>query len=68
MSKLLATLAQMVQSKLVNRKPVRCGVCGHYICYLGGLPVVLNDRQQMIEFAHPGCCATDGRAAPKCAA
>ena len=68
MHKMPATPAQMVQSKLVNTKPVRCAVCDHFICYLGGLPVVLNTRQQIIEFVHPGCCAAAECVGPKTAA
>jgi len=48
---------QRVASKLVNHLPVRCAVCDRYIGFLAGLPVILSAKEQIIEFAHPGCCA-----------
>jgi hypothetical protein len=56
MTKLPATPDQIVHSKLLNRKQVRCAVCGRYISSFTGLPVILDDKKQIIEFAHPGCC------------
>jgi hypothetical protein len=56
MIKPLATPIQMVASKLVNPKPVPCAVCDRYISPLGGLPVILDDKEQIIGFAHPDCC------------
>jgi len=56
MTKLPATPTQMVHSKLLNRKPIRCAVCDRYISTFAGLPVILDDKEQIIEFAHPGCC------------
>ena len=56
MTRPLATPSQMVQSKLVNRKPVPCAVCDRYISSFTGLPVILNNKEQIIGFAHPGCC------------
>jgi len=52
----LATTAQMVRSKLVNRKPIRCAVCNDYISSFTGRPVILDDKTNIIEFAHPRCC------------
>lgn len=56
MTKLLATLSQMVQSKLINRQPILCAVCGSYIGPFTGLPVILTAKDGIIEFVHPGCC------------
>jgi hypothetical protein len=56
MTKLPATPAQMVHSKLLNRQPIRCAVCDRYISPFTGLPVILDDKKQIIEFAHPDCC------------
>lgn len=56
MTKLPATPNQMVHSKLLNRQPIRCAVCDRYISPFTGLPVILDDKKQIIEFAHPGCC------------
>ncbi len=55
-SKPLATPAQRVRSKLVNRIPVCCPICDRYISPFVGLPVILNDKERIIEFAHPNCC------------
>jgi hypothetical protein len=57
MTKPPATPTQMVNNKLVNHKPIHCAVCERYIGPHAGLPVILNDKEQIIEFAHPGCCA-----------
>jgi hypothetical protein len=51
-----ATPSQMVQSKLVNRKPTPCAVCDGYISSFTGLPVILDNKRRIIEFVHPGCC------------
>ena len=51
-----AAANQMVHSKLVNRKPIVCAVCERYISPFTGLPVILDDKDQIIEFAHPACC------------
>ncbi len=59
MAKPPATPSQRVRSKLVNRKPIPCAVCGHLIGPLTGLPVVLDDKKQIIEFVHPGCCTRE---------
>jgi len=56
MTKPLATPTQMVQSKLVNRIPILCTVCNHYIGPFIGLPVIMNTKEQIIAFVHPGCC------------
>jgi hypothetical protein len=47
----------MVQSKLKNRTPIPCAVCDRYICTFTGVPVILDAKKNIIEFAHPGCCA-----------
>ena len=57
MTKPSATLTQMVQNKLMNQIPIPCAVCHRYINTFGGLPVILNDKEQIVEFAHSGCCA-----------
>jgi hypothetical protein len=57
MTKPLATPSQMVRSKLLNREPMPCAVCERFIVPLTGLPVILNDKEGIIEFVHPGCCA-----------
>ena len=51
-----ASPAQMVRNKLVNRVPVRCPVCDLYVATFVGLPVIMNAKERIIEFAHPGCC------------
>jgi hypothetical protein len=51
--------SQMVRSKLVNRVPIRCAVCDLYIGPLTGLPAILNDKEGIIEFVHPGCCTCE---------
>jgi hypothetical protein len=56
MTKPLATLNQMVHSKLVNRKPIPCAVCEGYMSPCTGLPVILDNKKQIIEFVHPTCC------------
>jgi hypothetical protein len=56
MTKPPATPSQMVQSKLVNRKPIPCAVCEHFIGSFTGLPVILDHKEGIIEFVHPGCC------------
>jgi hypothetical protein len=56
MTKPLATPSQMVQSKLVNRKPALCAVCDRYISTFTGLPVIINEKEGIIRFVHPGCC------------
>jgi hypothetical protein len=55
MTKPLATPSQMVQSKLVNRKPVLCAVCVRWMGPLTGLPVILDAKARIIEFVHPQC-------------
>ncbi len=56
MTKPLARPSQMVQSKLLNRKPVLCAVCDRFISPFTGLPVILDSKARIIEFVHPGCC------------
>jgi hypothetical protein len=56
MTKPLATPSQMVRSKLLHRKPLPCAVCGRCMSSLTGLPVILNDKDGIIEFVHPECC------------
>jgi hypothetical protein len=56
MTKPPATPSQMVQSKLVNRKPIPCAVCESYISPFAGLPVILDNKERIIEFVHPSCC------------
>jgi len=60
MTKPLAAPSQMVRSKLLNRVPIRCAVCDCYISPLTGLPVILNDKEAIIEFVHPGCRTYEG--------
>ncbi len=57
-----AMASQLVQSKLVNRKPILCAVCERYISTFTGLPVVLDDKEQIIGFVHPDCCVHVERA------
>jgi hypothetical protein len=52
----LATQSQMVQGKLVNRKPILCAVCDRYISTFTGLPVIMNEKEGIIRFVHPDCC------------
>ena len=59
MLKSLANRAQMVHNKLVNHKPIRCAVCHRFISTSAGVPVILDDREQIIEFAHPSCCVDE---------
>ncbi len=54
-----ATPSQMVSSKLVNRKPIRCAVCDRYISSFTGLPVILDEKERIIQFVHPGCCVQE---------
>lgn len=61
MIKPLATSTQVVQSKLLNRAPAVCAICDLYIPSFTGLPVILSDKQRIIEFVHPDCCAHDSR-------
>jgi hypothetical protein len=56
MTKPPATPSQMLQSKLVNRRPILCAVCDCYISPFTGLPVILDAKERIIEFVHPGCC------------
>ena len=56
MTKPRAMASQMVQSKLVNHKPILCAVCDRYISTFTGLPVVLDGKEQIIGFVHPDCC------------
>jgi hypothetical protein len=58
MTKPPVTPAQMVQNTLVNRKPIHCAVCDRYIGPFAGLPVILNEKERIINFAHPGCCVS----------
>jgi hypothetical protein len=53
MTKPPATPSQMVQSKLVNRKPIPCAVCDSYISPFTGLPVLLDNKERIIAFVHP---------------
>jgi hypothetical protein len=57
MTMTLATPTQMVGNKLTNRTPVLCPVCDLYVATFTGLPVILNAKNRIIEFAHAGCCA-----------
>jgi hypothetical protein len=57
MIKPLATLSQMVRSKLVNRLPIVCAVCDCFIGPFLGLPVILDNKAGIIDFVHPRCCA-----------
>jgi len=59
MTKPAATRAQRVRSKMVNHKPIPCAVCGRYIGYLAGVPVILDAKKRIIEFVHPGCCVPE---------
>jgi hypothetical protein len=59
MTKLPVTPTQMVQSKLVNHKPIPCAVCDRYIGSFTGLPVIMNASEGIIEFVHRGCCANN---------
>lgn len=52
----LATPSQLVQSQLVNRTPLLCMVCDCFIETFTGLPVILDEKEQLISFVHPGCC------------
>ena len=61
MTKPLAAPSQMVPNKLRNRVPIRCAVCDRYISPFTGLPVILNDKEGIIEFVHPGCRTYEGR-------
>jgi hypothetical protein len=56
MTKPLATPNQMVQAKLANHKPIPCAVCDRYISPYTGLPVILGDKERIVEFVHPACC------------
>lgn len=51
-----ATPNQMLREKLVNRKPVPCAICHHFIAPFVGRPVILNNKEGIIEFVHSGCC------------
>ena len=55
-----ASRAQMVQNGLFNRVPIWCPVCDRCIPSFAGLPVILDDKTQIIAFAHPGCCTPAG--------
>jgi hypothetical protein len=56
MTKPLASPAQLVNNTLANHIPVRCAVCDRYVASFTGRPVILDDKAQIIEFAHPDCC------------
>lgn len=45
-----------VRNGLVNHTPIRCPVCGQYVATFAGIPVILNEKAQIIDFAHPDCC------------
>ncbi len=57
MTKPPAIPSQMLASKLVNRKPVLCPVCDCYISVRTGVPVIMNAKDTIIMFVHPGCCS-----------
>ncbi len=59
MTKPLATLAQRLQDKLLNRLPIPCAICDRYLSRFAGLPVILDNKAQIIEFVHPGCCVSE---------
>jgi hypothetical protein len=54
-----ALLDQMVQNTLTNHLPVPCAICDRLVATFDGLPVILDNKAPIIEFAHPGCCARD---------
>lgn len=64
MTKPPATRAQMLGNALTNRSPVQCAVCDRYVTPFTGLPVILDGRSGIIEFAHPGCCVPQERTVP----
>jgi len=45
---------------LVNRAPICCPLCGRYIATFAGVPVILDDKAHIIDFAHVDCCADSG--------
>lgn len=51
---------RVVHNGLVNHAPVRCAVCGQYVATFDGIPVILNDKARIIDFAHPDCCPAVG--------
>jgi len=60
MRRALATRAEMLRSKLLNRTPSLCPVCGLYVGTYVGVPVVLDEKKQIIEFVHTACCVAGG--------
>ncbi len=59
MLKLLATRDQMVQNTLTNLLPVPCAICDHLVATFDGIPVILDGKAPIIEFAHLECCVGD---------
>jgi len=62
MTRRTASWAQMVHNSLANHVPVPCVICDRYIVSFEGVPVIMNAKAQLIEFAHSGCCAPEGPA------
>jgi hypothetical protein len=59
MTKSPATPSQRVRNGLTNRKPVPCAICDHFISPFTGLPIILDNKARIINFAHPGCCVPE---------
>jgi hypothetical protein len=57
----LATTAERLHSKLFNRTPSLCPVCGLFVGTFAGVPVVMDKKKQIIEFVHADCCVAGGR-------
>jgi hypothetical protein len=48
---------RLVRNGLVNKSPILCPLCEKYVAAFAGIPVILDDKASIIEFAHTGCCA-----------
>jgi hypothetical protein len=48
-----------LRNRLMNRAPIRCPICGQYVATFAGVPVILNAKAPIIEFAHLDCCPVE---------
>jgi hypothetical protein len=48
---------RLLRNGLLNRAPIRCPICGRYVATFDGVPVTLDDKAPIIEFAHLECCS-----------
>jgi hypothetical protein len=47
----------LLRNGLFNRSPIICPLCGRYVACYAGIPVIIDEKASIVDFAHPDCCA-----------